>query len=189
MQLAHTLARGATAPIRLGLSAGGLGLSVARTVVEEARRALGHDPPRANGWSVPRPAPVRSPAPDVRAQGDALESVVDVVAPTPAAPAPPPAQGPAVPAVAPTPGAKQVDDDPVPVAEFAEAGAEDGAGAQVHVDPPWDGYDAMTAAQIRQRLATANGGLAAAVSLYEGAGRGRVSVVDAADRRLRALDS
>jgi hypothetical protein len=190
MQLPHTLARGATAPIRLGLSAGGLGLSVARTVVEEARRALGHDRPRANGWSVPRPAPVRSPAPDVRAQGDALESVVDVVAPSPAPPvSPPTAQGPAVPAVPPTAGAKQVDDDPVPVAEFAEAGAEDGAGAQVRVDPPWDGYDSMTAAQIRQRLATADSGLAAAVSLYEGAGRRRVSVVDAADRRLRALDS
>jgi hypothetical protein len=126
----------------------------------------------------------------VRAQGDALESVVDVVAPSPAPPvSPPPAQGPAVPAVPPVAGAKQVDDDPVPIAEFAEAGAEDGAGAQVRIDPPWDDYGSMTAAQIRQRLATADSSLAAAVSLYEGAGRGRVSVVDAADRRLRALDS
>lgn len=134
MQLAHALARGATAPIRLGLSAGGLGLSVARTVVEEARRALGHDRdrPRANAWSGARPAPVRSPA-----------------------------------SQAPT----------------------DGVGAEIHVDPPWAGYDAMTAAQIRQRLASADSGLAAAVSLYEGAGRGRVSVVGAADRRLRSLDS
>lgn len=177
MQLAHILARGATAPIRLGLSAGGLGLSVARTVVEEARRALGRDEPPANGWSGPSPPPVRSPAPDVRGQGDPLESVVDVVAPSP------------VPTVPPVTGAKQVDDEPVPVAEFAEAGAEDGAGAQIHVDPPWDGYDKMTAAQIRERLASADSGLAAAVSLYEGAGRGRVSVVDAAGRRLRALDS
>jgi hypothetical protein len=87
------------------------------------------------------------------------------------------------------PGAKQVDDEPVPVAEFAEAGAEDGAGAEVHVDPPWDGYDAMSAAQIKRRLSTADSGAAAAVSLYEGAGRGRVSVVAAAGRRLRALDS
>jgi hypothetical protein len=200
MQLAHTLARGATAPIRLGLSAGGLGLSVARTVVDEARRALGHGGSSANGWSGPRPAPVRSPAPDVRAHGDALESVVDVVAPSPPRPsapeaaAPPPVQppaakGPSVPAIPPVRGAKQVDDTPVPVAEFAEPGAEDGAGAQIHIDPPWDGYDGMTAAQIRERLASADSGVAAAVSLYESAGRGRVSVVRAADSRLRSLAS
>jgi hypothetical protein len=198
MQLAHTLARGAAAPIRLGLSAGGLGLSVARIVVEEARRALGHDRrPAANGWSGPSPAAVRSPAPDVRAQGDPLDSVVDVVAPSPSPPrpaAPPPvppaaAQGPAVAAVPPVPGAKQVDDEPVAVAEFAEAGAEDGAGAEIRVDAPWDGYDSMTAAQIKQRLASADSGAAAAVSLYEAAGRNRVSVVGAADRRLRSLAS
>jgi hypothetical protein len=199
MQLAHTLARGATAPIRLGLSAGGLGLSVARIVVEEARRALGHDGSSANGWSGSPPAAVRSPAPDIRAHGDPLESVVDVVAPSsppsvPEAAAPPPvappeAKGPAMPTVPPVAGAKQVDDTPVPVAEFAEAGAEDGAGAEIHVDPPWDGYEGMTAAQISERLASADGGVAAAVSLYESAGRGRVSVVRAADRRLRSLAS
>jgi hypothetical protein len=173
MQLAHTLARGATAPIRFGLSAGGLGLSVARMVVEEARRALGHDGSSSNGWSGPSSAPVRSPAPDIRAHGDALESVVDVVAPSPPHPSAPEAAAP----------------PPVLVAEFAEAGAEDGAGAQIHVDPPWDGYDGMTAAQIRERLASADSGVAAAVSLYEAAGRGRVSVVRAADRRLRSLAS
>jgi len=153
MQLAHTLARGATAPIRLGLSAGGLGLSVARMVVEEARRALGHDGSSSNGWSGPSSAPVRSPAPDTRAHGDALEAVVDVVAPSP-----PPVRA-------------------------------DGVGAEIHVDPPWDGYDGMTAARIRERLASADSGVAAAVALYEGAGRGRVSVVRAADRRLRSLAS
>jgi hypothetical protein len=160
MALARILARGATAPIRLGLSAGGLGLSVARTVVDEARHALGHDHDRrrSNGWSGVRPAPVRSPAPDVRGQGDALKSVVDVVV-APSPPSPP------------------------------EAVAEDGVGAEIRVEPPWDGYDAMTAAQIRARLATAGRSAAAAVSLYEAAGRGRVSVVAAADRRLRSLDS
>lgn len=134
MQLAHALARGATAPIRIGLSAGSLGLSVARMVVDEARRALLPDPP----------------VPDAR---------------------------------------PRVDDDPVPVAEFGEAGVAEGAGAEVHIDPPWDGYDGMTAARIRQRLAEADGEVAAAVSLYEGARRGRRSVLDAADRRLRAVTS
>jgi hypothetical protein len=199
MQVAHTLARAATTPIRLGLSAGGLGLSIGRTVMREARRALARERPPASSWSVSRPTPIRSPAPDVRGQGDALESVVDVVvAPNPSAareavapPPPPPAAatGPAVPAFPPGGGAKQVDDEPVPVAELAEAGAEDGAGAEVHVDAPWAGYDGMTAARIRKRLASADSGVAAAVSLYEGAGRKRVSVVEAADRRLRMLSS
>jgi len=33
------------------------------------------------------------------------------------------------------------------VAEVAEEGAEDGAGAELTVEPPWDGYDRMTAAE------------------------------------------
>jgi len=63
------------------------------------------------------------------------------------------------------------------------------AGAEVHIDTPWDGYDAMTAIQVQERLANADSAVAAAVALYEGAGRRRVSVVGAADRRLRRLDS
>ena len=48
-----------------------------------------------------------------------------------------------------------VDEEVVLVAEVAEAGAEDGAGPELHVDPPWDGYDEMTAPEIRDRLAAA----------------------------------
>jgi hypothetical protein len=142
MKLADTFARIVTAPVRISLSAGAVGLSAMRGVLEGARRALAHD-----------------------------QSPTDVESP------PPPA------------GAKQVDDEPVPVAEFAETGAEDGAGAEVRVDAPWDGYDSMTATQIAKRLATADSGTAAAVSLYEGTHRSRVSVVAAAERRLTSLDS
>ena len=49
-----------------------------------------------------------------------------------------------------------VDEEAVLVAEVAEEGAEDGAGAELHVEAPWDGYDEMTAADIRDRLAAAS---------------------------------
>ncbi|HEX2160535.1 MAG TPA: hypothetical protein VHF88_01795 [Thermoleophilaceae bacterium] len=214
MQLAHTLVRGATAPIKLGLSAGELGLSVVRAVVDEARRAVsGGDASTANGWSGPSEPAVGTPASSTRPHGDPLAprdrgpstartttatpeaKVASPPAPAPEAVTPPPpvepvaASGPAVPAVPPTAGAKQVDDDPVPVAEFAEPGAADGAGAEVSIDPPWDGYDGLTAAQIKQRLKDADSEVVATVALYEGLGRKRRSVLDAADRRLRALSS
>jgi hypothetical protein len=149
MQLADTLVRGATAPVRIGLSAGGLGLSVARSLLGEARRALGDDrSDRASGWSRETPPPVWSPAPDVRGHGDPL----------------------------------------VPVEEAPAAATGIEVGPEIHVAAPWQGYDDMTAAEIRKRLAIVDRSDAAAVSLYEGAGRRRSSVVDAAARRMRALD-
>jgi hypothetical protein len=78
-----------------------------------------------------------------------------------------------------------VDEEVVLVAEVAEEGAQDGAGPELHVDPPWDGYDRMTAADIRDRLAAATATEAAAVELYESTRKGRRSVLDAAERTLR----
>ena len=83
------------------------------------------------------------------------------------------------------PGPAHVSEEPVLVAEVAERGAEDGAGAEVHVEPPWPGYDRMTAAAIRDRLRTAPGAVAAAVSLYEASRKGRTSVLQAAARGMR----
>jgi hypothetical protein len=78
-----------------------------------------------------------------------------------------------------------VDEEPVLVAETAEEGAEDGAGPELRIDPPWDGYDEMTAADIRDRLAAATPVEAAAVELYESAHKSRRTVVDAAARALK----
>jgi hypothetical protein len=189
MGLGGTIAHTATAPVRLTLSAGELALEVALGVVRGARRALrgdhgetGLDQP---SWPAPppRPRPARE-RPTPSADGASSTRTV----------APPPiprteAQGDAVPVVPPPPGAKVVDDAPVPVAEFGEEGAEDDAGAEVHIDPPWDGYDDLTAAQVNERLADANREVVAAVALYEGMKRERRSVVRAADRRLRALEN
>ena len=79
-----------------------------------------------------------------------------------------------------------VSEEPTLVAESAERGAEEGAGAEVHVDEPWPGYREMTAAQIRQRLRAADAAVAAAVSLYEAGGKGRTSVLEEAARRAGA---
>jgi hypothetical protein len=175
----------AGAPVRLSLSAGELALEVALGLVRGTRRALESEHEFDAVPTHPRwpPAPVprerREPPPPAPQER-----------PEPPPPVPPAAAaGDAVPVVPPPAGAKEVDDDPVPVAEFAEEGAEDGAGAEVHIDPPWDGYDDMTAAQIAERLSDADRAAVAAVSLYEGMRRGRRSVVGAADRRLRLLSA
>jgi hypothetical protein len=77
-----------------------------------------------------------------------------------------------------------VDEEAVLVAEIAEEGAEDGAGAELTVEPPWDRYDQMTAADISDRLAAWTAVEAAAVELYESTNKNRRTVMDAAARAL-----
>jgi len=71
------------------------------------------------------------------------------------------------------------------VEAFAEPGAEDGAGAAVHVRQPWKGYAQMTANEVLVHLADASPEELAAVALYEGAHRGRKTVLAEARRQLR----
>jgi hypothetical protein len=79
-----------------------------------------------------------------------------------------------------------VSEEPVVVEEFAEPGAEDGAGAQVTIDEPWDGYAQMTARDITARLGDASQAELAAVQLYESTHKQRETVVSAVERELRA---
>jgi hypothetical protein len=79
-----------------------------------------------------------------------------------------------------------VSEEPELVAETAETGAEDGAGAEVAVDEPWPGYDQMTAADIEERLLAEGPETAAAVSLYEASRKGRASILEAASRTMTA---
>lgn len=60
-----------------------------------------------------------------------------------------------------------------------EAGPGDDVGAELHVDPPWDGYDRMRAADIVDRLRVADEATRAVVRLYEAQGKGRSSVLAA----------
>ena len=154
------------APVRLTLRAWEFGLSTAAEAARIGTELL--DPDRGSAppdFARRTPdAPARAPAEPVvavPATADARPSVPDQLVPD------------------------HLDEEPVLVAEVAEEGAEDGAGAELHVDAPWDGYDRMTAADIRDRLTAASPAEAAAVELYESAGKSRSSVLDAAGRALR----
>jgi hypothetical protein len=157
-------------PVRLTLRARELGLSSAAAAARIGLELL--DPER----SAPVPEPHRPPpAAPVRGNG-APPGPVDMAPPAP------PDSPPAVPdELMPD----HVDEEVVLVAEVAEEGAEDGAGAELHVEPPWDGYDEMTAAGIRDRLVVGDSVLAAAVDLYETTHKSRRTVIDAAEHALR----
>ncbi|HET8978534.1 MAG TPA: hypothetical protein VFN87_10265 [Solirubrobacteraceae bacterium] len=85
----------------------------------------------------------------------------------------------------PAPEPRHVDAEVELVEEVAEPGAEEGAGAQLRIAEPWDGYGSMKAADVVDRLATATPEELAAVELYEVSGRNRKSVVAAAQRALK----
>jgi hypothetical protein len=73
------------------------------------------------------------------------------------------------------------------VAEFAEPGAEEGAGPEVRVAEPWPNYHEMTAPEIVDRLAAADEAEIAVVRLYESRHRNRRTVLEATDRVLRSV--
>ena len=155
-------------PLWLVAAIGESALEVALSLVKEARAALEEvvpqtppSEPAGTTVEVERPTPRRKPRPRSRPASRPPRPVSDKV--------------------------KTLDDEPVPVAEFGGEGAEEDAGAEVHVDAPWDGYDAMTVADLKARLTAADRETLAAVVLYEGFGRGRRSVIDTAEKRLTRL--
>jgi hypothetical protein len=158
---------------------------------------------RARKWNAPTAgiATATPPAAYPAADGDATATEVapeSEPSPFTATPPPPPATASsAAPATPPsTPPATtlpapiieepaHVSEEPTLVEEFAEPGAEDGAGASVTIDEPWDGYSSMKAKQIRPRLEGATLAELAAVQLYEGAHRRRESVLSMVESELR----
>ena len=77
-----------------------------------------------------------------------------------------------------------VDREAVLVAESADAGAGDGAGAQIRVAEPWEGYGSLTAKEVNDRLAVASPESLAVARLYESTHRNRVTVLKEIDRRM-----
>jgi hypothetical protein len=74
--------------------------------------------------------------------------------------------------------ANHIDTGEVQVHSSAEAGVSDeGPGAQVTVDPPWEGYDRLRAVEIIDRLQAADPSERALVRLYESTHRRRVSIL------------
>ena len=83
--------------------------------------------------------------------------------------------------------AKTVDDEPELVEELAEPGAEDGAGAAVAVDEPWERYAEMNADAVIARLRQASAAELALVELYERSHKRRQTVLTAAERRHKEI--
>jgi hypothetical protein len=79
-----------------------------------------------------------------------------------------------------------VSEEPELVEEVAEPGAEDGAGAELHIREPWEGYRDMSAREIGARLVGATTAELAAVQLYESANRSRQTILAAVARHLKS---
>jgi hypothetical protein len=86
----------------------------------------------------------------------------------------------------PSVGVPHVSEQAELVEERAEPGAEEGAGAEIHVDEPWEGYAEMNAKQVIARLAAATPAELAAVQLYETSSRRRQTILNAVKRELRS---
>lgn len=85
----------------------------------------------------------------------------------------------------PPPAEEHVGEEATLVAEFADRGAEGGAGPNIEIAEPWDGYAKLRARDITDRLVTSDVATAAAVELYERSHKGRKLVIEAASQRLR----
>ena len=83
--------------------------------------------------------------------------------------------------------AKSIDDQPELVEELAEPGAEDGAGAEIEVEEPWDGYHKLNADEVIARVADLGSAELAVLELYEGTHKQRRTVLGAAERRHKAI--
>ena len=185
-------------PLRIGLSAtrttltlsAKLAVYVAGEVVHVAQSQFGSSPTQTSTRPAPapaRPAPARPAAPTPSNGASA--------APAPASP-PAPLNGEVVSPIEAYPDtpltreeadAKTIDDTDEVVAEFAEAGAEDGAGAQIAFDEPWEGYDSANVEAVTAHLASADAAELAVVELYEQTHKARKTVLDAAAKRLKEL--
>jgi hypothetical protein len=161
-----------TLPLRVGVRATQLWLRAAEETVAVvagvSRRVIGQ---AVSSDGAPSEPIVRAPEPTSETMPP----------PSPAVAYEPPAVEWDEPATEPV----HVSEQPELVEEVSEAGAEDGAGAEVHVEQPWDGYDRMKAADVIDRLAGASTAELAAVQLYETGTRGRRTVLESVERELR----
>jgi hypothetical protein len=198
-----------TLPFRVGFSAARTALDVsAKTLdlsVKLAGAAVnvvrpggrhGEEAPSASQSPTPPerpqapPAPSRPPRPPERVNGHSDSTPTPPAPPAPPAPptpVTPPDEQPPTPLSREQEVVKTLEDEDELVAEFAEPGAEDGAGAQLDVEAPWEGYAQMNANAVIGRIEQANAAELAVLELYEQLHKKRQTVLSAANRRLRAL--
>jgi hypothetical protein len=168
--------------VRIGVRGAGLAL---RTTYALTKRALDLAGLVADAVTRPDVPPVDL---DGEPTGPAQTTIPTPPAPDPSPPSPPPTPTPlgppAPPPVPPEPAPPHISTEPILVAENADPGAEDGAGAEVHVAEPWEGYRQLHAADVIDRITGADTAELAAVELYELSSRKRQTVLDAVQREL-----
>jgi hypothetical protein len=165
-----------TLPLRLTGRAARLWWRTAEEAVSLSRGAA--------GYVIERVRPTGPPSPPV---APAASAAPEPVAPQPAEPGPltqPGATTRPRPAVAVQEPA-HVSEEPELVEELAEPGAEDGAGAELHIREPWEGYRRLSAPEVTAKLSGASAAVLAAVQLYESSTRARQTVLAAAAHQLR----
>jgi hypothetical protein len=189
---------------QLGLTGAGAASTLMGEVAEEALTILRVRPPHEEFAAVhERNAPrwgdsavFVSPWPSFAHREAAYTEGADMrpqprARPTPRPPAPPstaprPAEAAAAsPRPSPeAPAPRRVSEEETLVASLADPGAEDGAGAELSVQPPWRGYAKMRAVEIADRLPAESDAVLSLVLLYERRHRRRRSVRVAAEREL-----
>ena len=162
-----------TLPLRVAFGAARIGFGVAERIVA----AVLPSPPEPEAAPAERPSPTAAPARPVSRPRTPTGTQPRVQPQRRSDPAP----------VAEPPEPEHVSAEPVLVAEVADPGAEDGPGAAISVDEPWDGYRRMKAAEIVARIDEASREELAVVELYERINRRRATVLAAAERRLKVL--
>jgi hypothetical protein len=165
------------APVRLGLR---LGIGVVRFELRLVEKLLGLD------REEPGVADRQPDAEPVRVRSEPVPVEPEPSRPAPVVVAQPPIPEPEPIISEPEPPA-HIDVETELVGEFAEPGAEEGAGPEIHVDEPWEGYRRMRVADIRERVTVAEPAELAMVQLYEASTRGRRSILDAVERRSKEL--
>jgi hypothetical protein len=161
----------------------------------EVELSSDHDGEEFAPRAAPKPAPSPPPAP-VGSPVAPAPPVAEPEAPFTPPPPPPPPAGP----VQPVPPLSAVQDTAVDIGlepeehspderelveEFADAGAEDGAGATFRIAAPFDGYDELRAPDVIARLPGVDAAELGETELYERTHRARRTVLDALARELR----
>lgn len=171
--------------VRVGRVAVGLTIDAVAGVASVLRGMLDHDAERGpNEPSIASEGPaLASDRPAFASEGPPLAS--DRPAPRPVAPPTPPGPVEAM-TLTPAPDPAHIESESELVAERADPGAADGAGAELTVEEPWSGYSAMNAADIIDRVPTLSDAELAVSQLYEATHRQRRTVLAALDSRLKS---
>jgi hypothetical protein len=169
-------------PITVPLRVAALQLRIARGAAGVAC-GVAHDLADAAPWSrsPAAEAPVRAAEPPARAPAEETPPAAE----TPPRPRPrraarkataakPARKRASRPAPAKVAAARAAEGAEEPV---ASVGPDAGAGPEIHVAPPWEGYDAMALDEVLARLPDADETLLAAVRLYESRGEARQAIL------------